>query len=553
MKRLALLCIALLPLLLMAQVDTVWTNRWTSSGAESDWGYAIALGDDGHVYVTGKTENPSTNGDWTTIKYKPNGDTAWVRNFVGAGSANERASSITIGPSGKLYLTGYTMSSSAGDYLTIKYRPDGDTVWTRRYNGIGNGYDFAHWVCVDEQENVYVTGYSRALSYQNDIATVKYDSSGTQLWAALFAGAGDYNDKGHKVIADNDGHVYVVGYVNPYGTGTLYDYVTIKYDSETGDTVWARTYNGTADSSDIARDIEVDASGNVYVTGSCRNTGTMTDIVTIKYDSSGVEQWVAQYDNPDTSLSDGGYGLEVDAAGYVYVCGQSQGLGTGSDIVVIKYDQDGNQLWATRYDGHASDYDTPSDEVGGKCMTIDGSSNIYVTGCSRGTVSWNDYITLAFSPDSILQWEVVYNCCDSTDYALAVAADDSGNVCVTGRSIDVGTYYDMATVKYWSSVGIKELSQQSAGRLFLQVHPNPFRTQSTISYAVPAARTVNLSIYDVSGRLVRTLVDEQHASGTYSILWDGTDKAGLKVSSGVYFSILNIGGETNRAKLILLD
>ena len=497
MKRLALLFTALLPLLLIAQVDTVWTNRWTSSGAESDWGYAIAIGEEGHVYVTGKTNNASTNDDWTTIKYKPNGDTAWVRNFVGAGSANERASSITIGPSGKLYLTGYTMSSSAGDYLTIKYRPDGDTVWTRRYNGIGNGYDFAHWVCTDEEENVYVTGYSRALSYQNDIATVKYDSSGTQQWVALFDGTGNYSDKGHKVIADQAGHVYVVGYVNPFGTGTRYDYVTIKYDAETGDTIWARTYNGTADSSDIARDMEIDASGNVYVTGSSRNTGTMSDIVTIKYDSLGVEQWVAQYNNPDTSLSDGGYGIEVDAAGSVYVCGQSQGAGTGSDIVVIKYDQDGNQLWVTRYDGDNNDYDTPSDEEGGKCMTIDASSNIYVTGCSRGALSYNDYITLAFTPDSILQWDVTYNCCDSTDYGLAIAADDSGYVAVTGRSIDVGTYYDMATVKYWSSVGIKESHQLSAGHVSLQVYPNPFRVQHTIRYILPADRPVNLAIYDI--------------------------------------------------------
>ncbi len=552
MKRLALVFIALLPLLLWAQVDTAWTNRWTSSGAESDWGYAIVLGEEGHVYVTGKTNNPSTNDDWTTIKYKPNGDTAWVRNFVGAGSANERANAITIGPSGKLYLTGYTMSSSAGDYLTIKYRPDGDTVWTRRYNGIGNGYDFAHWVCIDDDENVYVTGYSRALSYQNDIATVKYDSSGTQLWAALFNGSGNYNDKGHKVIADHAGHIYVVGYVNPFGTGTRYDYVTIKYDAETGDTVWARTYNGSADSSDIARDIEVDADGNVYVTGSSRSTGTMSDIVTIKYDSLGVEQWVAQYNNPDTSLSDGGYGIEVDAAGYVYVCGQSQGAGTGSDIVVIKYDQDGNQLWATRYDGDNNDYDTPSDEEGGKCMTIDASSNIYVTGCSRGALSYNDYITLAFTPDSILQWDVVYNCCDSTDYALAVAADDSGNVCITGRSIGIGTYYDMATVKYWSSVGTEESNQQSAGRLSFWVYPNPFKTQNTIRYTVPSVKPVRLSVYDVSGRLIRKLVDTKQTTGTYSVVWDATDHAGQYVNSGIYFSILNIGGETVQQKIVLL-
>ena len=343
----------LVPLFLSAQVDTVWVNRWTSAGGESDWAYAIAVDDSGYAYVTGKTENSGTNGDWTTIKYHPMGDTVWIRNIANPGTYNERADAIAIGPSGNLYLTGYTMSSSAGDYYTVKYQPDGDTVWTRRYNGIGNGYDFAHWVAVDNDENVYVTGYSRALSYQNDIATVKYDSSGNQLWAALFDGSGNYSDKGHKVIVDNNGYVYVEGYVNPYNSGTRYDYITIKYDAATGDTMWARTYNGTADSLDMARDIEVDAAGNVYVTGSSRTAGALSDIVTIKYDSAGVEQWTARYNNRDTSASDGGYGLEVDAFGNVYVVGQSYGLASGSDIVTITYDSAGNEVWVERYNGPA--------------------------------------------------------------------------------------------------------------------------------------------------------------------------------------------------------
>ena len=548
----AALLTTLLPAFLSAQVDTLWTSRWTSTGSESDWAYAIALDDSGHAYVTGKTNNATTNDDWTTIKYLPGGDTAWVRNFASAGSANERASSIAIGPSGNIYSTGYTMSSSSGDYLTIKYRPDGDTAWTRRYNGIGNGYDFSHWVAVDNQENIYITGYSRALSYQNDIATVKYDSSGTQLWVAQFAGSGNYNDKGHKVITGNNGYIYVTGYVNPLSAGTRYDYVTIKYDALTGDTVWAKTYNGPADSSDMVRDIEVDASGNVYVTGSSRGIGTLSDIVTIKYDSIGVEQWVERYNNPDTSGSDGGYGLEVDSSGNVYVAGQSQGLGTGSDIVLLKYDPDGNLQWTARYNGPANDYDTPSSEVGGKCMAIDPYRNIYITGCSRGTTSWNDFITLAFNPDSTLKWAVTYNCCDSTDFALAVAADDSGNVYTIGRSIGIGTYYDMAAVKYWSLIGVHEAKQDAAGQLRLEIYPNPSRAFSTIRYALPIDGTVSLSVYDISGRLVKTLVNEFQLSGHHTITWDAIDDYDKRVAPGVYFYVLHTNGKSIKKKVLIV-
>jgi hypothetical protein len=546
----AVLFMMFVPILASAQVDTVWINRWTSPGGESDWAYAIALDNSGNAYVTGKTHNSGTNDDWTTIKYLPAGDTAWVRNFAGAGSANERASSIAIGPSGNIYITGYTMSSNAGDYMTIKYRPDGDTAWTRRYDGTGNGYDFANWIAVDDQDNVYVTGYSRALSYQNDIATVKYDSSGNQLWVAQFAGSGNYNDEGNKVIAGNDGYIYVTGTVNPFSSGTRYDYVAIKYDASNGDTVWVRTYNGTADSADIARDIEVDGAGNVYVTGSSRSIGTSSDIATVKYDSSGIEQWVETYNNPDTSGSDGGYGLELDNSGNIYIAGQSQGLGTGSDIVLLKYDPTGSLQWVTRYNGAANDYDTPSDQDGGKCLAIDPYNNIYIAGCSRGTSAYNDFITLAFNPDSTLKWAVTYDCCDSTDYGLAVAADDSGNVYTIGRSIGSGSYYDMATVKYWSYVGIEEVNHRSGAGLLLNVFPNPARSFAKVEFSLFERTWVDLSIYDISGRLVLNIASGFQTAGRHTAIWN---RIGNKeIPAGVYFAVLNSQGKNVQKKIVMV-
>jgi hypothetical protein len=550
-----LLILSLLPcVFLNGQVDTVWVRRWTSPGAESDWAYALALDNTGHCYVTGKTNNAGTNDDWTTIKYLPDGDTAWIRNFVGAGSANERASSIAIGPSDNVYITGYTMSSSAGDYLTIKYHPDGDTAWTRRYNGTGDSYDFANWICVDNEENVYVTGYSRGLSYQNDIVTVKYDSSGTQQWVARFNGAGNYNDEGYKVIADNNGYVYVAGTANPYSSGTRYDCVTIKYDAATGDTAWVRTYNSPVDSTDIARDIEVDAEGNVYVTGSSRNAGTYGDIITIQYDSLGVEQWAVLYNNPDTSGNDAGYGIEVGPSGAVYVAGQSQGYGTGMDIVVLKYDPAGTFQWASRYNGLSNDYDTPSDQDGGKCMAIDQYENIYVVGCSRSATTWYDFITLAFNSDSTLKWAATYNSCDSTDWALAVATDDSGNVYTAGRSIGLNTYYDMATVKYWSQVSINESKQYPVHDFVLDIAPNPCRNTARI--VLPGAhimQNTQLRIYDITGRLIKSLaVSSQNAAQPAVVYWDATNSNDEKVAPGVYFCVVDLAGDHLQKKIVLV-
>ncbi|MEO0215810.1 MAG: SBBP repeat-containing protein [candidate division WOR-3 bacterium] len=551
----------LLVKILFAQVDTLWANRWTSPGAMSDWGYAIAMDDSGYVYVTGTTETSGTGNDWTTIKYNLSGDTVWVRNFVSPGSANERASSIVVAPSGSLYLTGYTMSSGAGDYLTIKYRSNGDTVWTRRYNGTGNGYDFAHWVCIDSQENVYVTGYSRGASYQDDIATVKYDSSGNQLWVNRINGSGNYNDKGHKVIADNQGYVYVTGYVNPYATGTRYDCLTAKLNAQTGDTIWVRTYNGTADSSDQARDICVDQSGNVYITGSVRNLNTTTDIITIKYDSLGNQEWAVTYNNPDTSGADGGYGIKVDDAGNVYVVGQSQGLGSGSDIVLIKYDANGNEQWVQRYNGPANNYDTPSDEVGGKCMAMDQYANIYIGGTSRGLTTYNDYIALMYDSSGALQWAATYDFSDSLDYCLALAAHPiSGELAITGRTLSAPTYYDIGTVKFKATLQVVTENRRIGAKSgYLTISPNPFPNQCVIKYQVPnfnlathSSIVATLKIYDVSGRLVKKFSPLKLNGERGSVVWDGCDDRNRRLPAGVYLLRLEAGGFKRGEEIILL-
>jgi hypothetical protein len=543
--------LVLIPVFLSAQVDTVWVQRWTSPGAESDWAYAIAVDDSGYTYVTGKAEVNS--GDCALIKYYPDGDTVWVRIYPDTGSTTQRASSIAIGSTGNIYLTGYTMNSGAGDYLTIKYRPNGDLAWAQTYNGISSQYDFANWVTVDEQENVYITGYSRGVSYQNDIATVKYDSSGNQLWVARFDGSGNWNDEGQKVVAGNDGYVYVTGDANQFSSGKIYNYVTMKYYAANGETAWVRTYNGPADSSDQARDMEVDASGNVYVTGSSRGVGTLNDILTIKYDSLGNEKWTARYNNPDTNLTDGGYGIEVDDVGNVYVTGQSRGVGTGTDFVTIKYDSLGSQLWATRYNGPANGLDRPSDETGGKCMTIDQYANIYVAGVSWNTTTYNDYITIMYDSAGVEQWVAQYDGYDTLDYALAVAASNSGDVCVTGRSLGLTTYYDWATVKYFSPVAIQENTSVRREHLLLEVHPNPARSLSTVRYTLPSAGVVSLAVYDISGRLVRNLVSGQQRSGDYSIAWSGQDANDRNVTPGVYFCVLKTASDQISEKIVFLE
>jgi hypothetical protein len=86
----------------------------------------------------------------------------------------------------------------------------------------------------------------------------------------------------------------------------------------------------------------------------------------------------------------------------------------------------------------------------------------------------------------------------------------------------------------------------------VQNHPNPFNPSTTISYDVATPGLVSLRIYDVSGRLVRTLVDEWKGVGRFDQLWDGTDNNGTTVTSGVYFYRMTAPGYKSMTRKMLL-
>ncbi len=86
----------------------------------------------------------------------------------------------------------------------------------------------------------------------------------------------------------------------------------------------------------------------------------------------------------------------------------------------------------------------------------------------------------------------------------------------------------------------------------LQNYPNPFNPTTIISFSVPKRTSVRLHVYDAIGRLVATLVDEELGAGNYSVQWNGTDRNGSRVSSGVYFYRLQSDTFTETKKLLLL-
>ena len=271
-------CLAL-PVLAEVIVDTAWVRRYCGPGYGYDLAYAIAVDSSGNVYVTGGSYDTTMRD--ATVKYYPDGDTAWVRRYDGPENSWDTAYAIAVDDSGNVYVTGGSYNNGTyDDYATIKYKLNGDTAWARRYNGPGNGYDEARDIAMDDSGNVYVTGKSYDSGSDYDYATIKYHPNGDTAWVRRYNGPGNGYDDAFAIAVDDSGNVYVTG--GSYNNGTYEDYATIKYKLN-GDTAWARRYDGPGNYNDVAFAIAVDGSGNVYVTGSSYGTGTNQDYATIKY------------------------------------------------------------------------------------------------------------------------------------------------------------------------------------------------------------------------------------------------------------------------------
>jgi uncharacterized delta-60 repeat protein len=358
---------------------------------------------------------------------------AWLATY-GAGP-DDSANAIAVDEAGNVYVAGYVVTDNNGnaDYATVKYDIWGNQLWVARYNGPANGNDVAVAVAVDKSGNAYVTGYSQGLGTRDDYATLKYDPQGNQLWVARYNGPGNTGDRPayYSIKVDDAANAYVTGTAG-----------TVKYDPN-GNQLWVRTnVPGVA--------LAVDPSGNLYVTGTVSRSTTNSEFATVKFDANGNQLWIAYY-NGNAHSYDNAIALAVDALGNVYVTGTSSVNNTNTDIATVKYDTNGNQLWAASYDGPSHDID----EAG--AIALDSLGNVYVTGDSYGSPDTGyDWATLKYDTQGNLLWGARYNApAGNADIPYALTVDSEGSVYVTGY-VSVWTApfrlnSDFAIVKYDSA------------------------------------------------------------------------------------------------------
>jgi hypothetical protein len=317
--------------------------------------------------------------------------------------------------------------------------------WTAIYNGPYNRDDKAHRVTADNRGNVYVAGISGEFS--DEIAVIKYNSGSNEpVWIKSFGfGYGAHYHQVNDLAVDEGDNVYLAGKLRlRYSSDD--DGITVKYDPN-GVILWFRIYDGPAGGNDSFNALVVGNSGNVFVTGGSDGAGTDRDALTIKYDVNGVELWAERYNGPADGY-DTARDITMDGLGNVFITGESAGVGTSADSITIKYDPNGDEVWVARYNCPENNGDGTDD------IAIDDSGNIFVGGATdanyAGGATGIDYLVIKYDSEGNEVWVASYNGpADALDIPVEMGIDGAGSVYISGTSTDkFETYYNYLTVKY---------------------------------------------------------------------------------------------------------
>jgi len=416
-----------------------------------DFARALAVSPRGDAYITGSTSSPG-GVEFLTAVLDLGGNLIWSARH--GGPSTEGAIDIAVAPDDTSWVLGKVTNVITGtDYRLVRYDVGGNELWDARFETEGD--DGARGLAVDDLGNAYVTGTS-ITPFGSDVVTVAYDPAGDEFWRTSSGGAGD--QAAIAIALGSDRGVHIVG--SAAGPGVS-DVVVFRLDGPDGDERWSDRWQ--LEGIGAPTDMAVDGGGNIVVTGASSAAGRI-DRLTVKFDSGGFVVWEARMPGDEDAgavsvdaagnvllagrsgltrlRADGGLAwsipqgfthVKLDASGYAHAGGSIAG-GAVSDFLTAKYGEEGDEVWAVRFDA------APRDLLSG--LGIDSLSNVIVAGESGGA-----YATVKYDPGGSPVWDRSEP--GGTPRALAVGP--SGEVAVTGP---VTVLYDSAGNRLWASPAI---------------------------------------------------------------------------------------------------
>jgi hypothetical protein len=403
-------------------------------GSSNDYFRSVTSTSDNGIVLVGETlstdiNNLSNNGksDAIIMKFDSSGEKMWQKSFGGS-NADYFKSVIETSDKG-IVTVGYTYSidienlnplstESYLDAIIVKYDKDGNQLWTKNFGGSKS--DWFHCVIETSDKGIIAVGNSTSddieglstLSSSNyyDAIIVKYNSKGEQIWVKNFGGLS--NDYFKSITETTTNGFVAVGYSSSTNAGFTnkgnIDSIIVKYDSQ-GNQEWVRNFGGSGN--DYLESVVKTSDGSIVAVGYSESTdienltplstGDYPDAIIIKYDNNGNQFWIKNFGG---SNYDYFYSVIETSDKEILVVGETYSTVSGItrkggyDAIIIKYDNDGSQLWVKNFGGSNHDYFRSITETNNKRIFVAGYSNStdIPNLTSLSTTSYSDAIVVKY-------------------------------------------------------------------------------------------------------------------------------------------------------------
>lgn len=508
-----------------ANGDTLWTRTY---GGDSLDICTSMLASGGSFYLAGSTGSEFNSGDDAYLfKVDSVGDVVWpyVEDF-----GPDDVYTCLAPTHGPEILVGYSTSNTEHTFLeALRFAPTGHTTWSWTTTG-GRGSEFIALFDLDNDELMAAGSYHAADSTDADFMLLRFNANSTVAWRRTYGGP--YDDRCTSAIQTSDGGYLLAGWTQSFGQGD-FDYWLLKLSAD-GDSLWSHTYGGAY----------WDQCTSVVETP----TGYLLAGKREDNNDGNFQLWIVATDflgeQPQTTY----FGGTDDEAGAVIVPTSDHGFAFAG--ATRSFGSLGWNLWLlkTVYLPHIA-VDRPSITFGGVHLgdSTSRTLNILNIGGVPATLT-----ALEFPPDFHT----------SLQFPLDLAPGAHLETPIVFAPQQVGTYIDTLVIHSNSVTdpgpvrlvgsGLAVSAAESGVKMPTQFallgnYPNPFNARTRIDYALPASAPIELTLYNVNGARIATLVSGLQPAGIQHY-----DFAVAGLASGIYLYRLSTPSASFTRKLMLL-
>lgn len=485
------------------------------------------------VDSSGNIYNLCSEGGFTVLKYDKYGTLKWR---VYYDHPNLRLStspkSMVVDKDGNVYCVG----DNNYEIVTIKIDNNGRLDWVRAFNP-GAGFYTAGGIAIDPSGNIVVAGGSPSNFQRIIYGVIKYAPNGDTVWVKVKTDVSPVKGGNPKnLVVSKSGNIYFSGNINVDSAGINESRVySVKLNAD-GDLIWLNKYY--LRKSGYRYTLLDDTEENVYFVGGVAED-LVLDIIIHKFDTNGNNIWSRRYDT-DEGYYDELRGAEIDRENNVIFTAKS-GVLTPTFILTVKYDTSGSLVWERRFIANSSRENYPFDII------CDKENNIYVTGdATFGTGEYWLMNLIKYNSNGNLLWNVFNGTPLRRNTGLKLIKTGDF-IYVTGQMKWTSGQYNSILIKYSENpLNINGEAENLNFELF-QNYPNPFNPKTKINYSINKQSLVSIKVYDINGKHIETLVNEVKNAGNFEIEFNGSN-----LPSGIYFYTLYINNEKTKTRKMVL-